>query len=438
MTQTGIPVQPSVAAPKSFAALRQKGFRAYFIGAALAMMADNIEHVISYWVIFEKFQSPALAGFAVVAHWIPFLLFSVHAGALADKFDPRRVIQFGMFFFIIVSLAWGFLFYTDTLEMWHAIALLIIHGLAGALWAPAAYMLVHDIVGGKELQSGVRLTATSRTLGILLGPAIGGGLLLLVGPAWGIIINAAIYLPFTIWLWKAPYGSAYHNKQSKIKNNSINHELPTRAIKGFSDIIQTFKDVANNRVIISMTLLAGAVSLFVGNAYQAQMPEFASDLGATEATFRYSALLTSSATGALAAGVILEIRGLMLPQARTAFIQVLLWCCLIVGFALTDSFYFALAFLFFAGFLELSFNSMTQTLVQLRAPNHIRGRVIGLFTASSLGLKTFSGVTVGFGGSYIGIHSSLSYSAIALFLITIILLSYSNIRKHSEKLVKSN
>ena len=184
-----------------------------------------------------------------------------------------------------------------------------------------------------------------------------------------------------------------------------------------------------------MTLLAGAVSLFVGNAYQAQMPEFASDLGATEATFRYSALLTSSATGALAAGVILEVRSLMLPQARTAFIQVLLWCCLIVGFALTNSFYFALAFLFFAGFLELSFNSMTQTLVQLRAPNHIRGRVIGLFTASSLGLKTFSGVTVGFGGSYIGIHSSLSYSAIALFLITIILFSYSNIKKRSENLV---
>lgn len=428
MTQTDASIQPSVKAPKSFSALRHTGFRAYFIGAALAMMADNIEHVISYWVIFEKFQSPALAGFAVVAHWVPFLLFSFHAGALADKFDPRRIIQLGMSFFIIGSLAWGFLFYSDTLKMWHAITLLIIHGLAGVLWAPAAYMLVHDIVGGKELQSGVRLTATSRTLGVLLGPAIGGGLLLLVGPAWGIIINAAIYLPFTIWLWKAPYGSAYHNKQSKIKNSPAHYELPTRSIKGFSDIIQTFKDVANNRVIISMTLLAGAVSLFVGNAYQAQMPEFASDLGANEATFRYSALLTSSAAGALTAGVILEIRSLMLPQTRTAFIQVLLWCCLITGFALTNSFYFALAFLFFAGFLELSFNSMSQTLVQLRAPNQIRGRVIGLFTASSLGLKTFSGFTIGFGGSYIGIHSSLTYSAIVLFFITVILFTYSNLK----------
>ena len=431
MTQTDAPAQLGSNTPKSFAALRHKGFRAYFIGAALAMMADNIEHVISYWVIFEKFKSPALAGFAVVVHWVPFLLFSFHAGALADKHDPRRVIQLGMLFFIIVSLAWGFLFYSDTLEMWHAIVLLVIHGLAGALWAPAAYMLVHDIVGAKELQSGVRLTATSRTLGVLLGPAIGGGLLILVGPAWGIIINAAIYLPFALWLWKAPYGSGYRHKHNTPNEVRAPNKLRTRSIRGFSDIFQTFKDVAENRIIISMTLLAGAVSLLVGNAYQAQMPEFANDLGATEATLRYSALLTSSAAGALTAGIILEIRSLMLPQARTAFIQVLLWCCLITGFALTNNFYFALIFLFFAGFLELSFNSMTQTLVQLRAPDQIRGRVIGLFTASSLGLKTFSGVTVGFGGSYIGIHYSLSYSAIILFLITILLFTYSSIKKHN-------
>ena len=56
MTQTDSPVQPGGKTPKSFAALHHKGFRAYFIGAALAMMADNIEHVISYWVIFEKFK----------------------------------------------------------------------------------------------------------------------------------------------------------------------------------------------------------------------------------------------------------------------------------------------------------------------------------------------------------------------------------------------
>lgn len=78
---------------QSFAALREPAFRAYFLTSALAMMADAIEHVISYWIMFEKFHSPALGGFAVVSHWLPFLLFSVYSGALADRFDPRRIIQ---------------------------------------------------------------------------------------------------------------------------------------------------------------------------------------------------------------------------------------------------------------------------------------------------------------------------------------------------------
>ena len=72
-----------MSAPRSFAALRHPRFRGYFMYAAAAMMADSIEHVISYWIIFQKFESPALAGFAVVSHWLPFLLFSVYSGALA-------------------------------------------------------------------------------------------------------------------------------------------------------------------------------------------------------------------------------------------------------------------------------------------------------------------------------------------------------------------
>ena len=108
----------------------------YFLGTAPAMLADNIEHVISYWVMFQKFHSPALGGFAVISHWAPYLLFSVYSGALADRFDPRRIIQLGMIIFACVSLMWGVLFITDSLEQWHARALLIIHGVAGVLWGP--------------------------------------------------------------------------------------------------------------------------------------------------------------------------------------------------------------------------------------------------------------------------------------------------------------
>ena len=392
-------------AQPSFAALRQPVFRAYFFGAASAMMADSIEHVISYWIMFEKFQSPALAGFAVISHWLPFLLFSVWSGGLADRFDPRRIIQAGMVLFMAVSLGWGLLFLTDSLEMWHAAALLVLHGCAGVLWSPAAQLFIHDIVDDERLHSAIRLTATARWLGLLMGPAVGGVILLLMGPAWGILFNALIYLPFIVWLWKAPY-------RRKV--------LPAdRRVRALADVVSTWRAVAGNRVIASMTVLVGGASLIVGNAYQAQMPEFARDLGHPDGGITYSMLLAADAAGALVAGLTLESRGLLPPNPRSAYLLAMLWCLAIGCFAAATSYPLALLLLFAAGFLELAFFAMAQTLVQTNAPPQIRGRVIGLFAMSALGLRAFSGVTVGLGGSLIGIHFSLALSAAALLILAV-------------------
>ena len=409
----------------SSSAIKHPGFRWFFVGNALAMMADNIEHVISYWVIFDKFQSPSLAGFAVVSHWVPFLFLSVWAGGVADKYDPRRVIQWGMYFFIFVTIAWGILIYTDTIEIWHAGILLVLHGFAGVLWAPAAQLLIHDIVGKNQLHSGVRLMATSRTLGILLGPAIGGGLMLWLGPATAITINAIIYLPLIIWLWKAPYGPAFR----KSKRKPI-----TKIVGGFSEIISTYKSISGNKNIISMTLLIGCVSLFVGNAYQAQMPQFTLSLIPRDNGFYYSILLIASGIGAMSAGIILETKNMLAPKTSSVFYLVFLWCLAIIAFAISKNIYVSITILFIMGFFELTYNSMAQTIVQLNAPPEIRGRVVGLFNMSFLGLKTFSGVTTGFIGSVIGIHWALGLSAILLLLFaaTISLFLIFNIKTLSN------
>ena len=400
--------------PRAFAALRQPVFRAYFFGAASAMMADSLAHVISYWLMFQKFHSPALAGFAVISHWVPFLLFSLWSGAAADRLDPRRIIQCGMVLFMAVSIGWGVLFLTDALQMWHAAALLVVHGLAGVLWSPAAQVFIHDIVEEKELYSAIRLTATARWLGLLFGPAVGGVILLALGPAWGILFNALIYLPFILWLWKAPY-------RRKV--------MPAdRKVRALADVIATWKAVADNRVIIFMTVLVGGASLIVGNAYQAQMPEFAHDLGHGEGGVTYSALLAADAAGALIAGLVLEGRGLLPPNPRTALVLALAWCLAIGGFAASRSYPLALLLLFCAGFLELAFFAMAQTLVQMNAPPAVRGRVIGLFAMSALGLRAFSGVTVGLGGSLIGIHWSLALSAATLLGLTAAMLFFTRPR----------
>ena len=399
------------AAPQSFAALRHPGYRAYFAGSALAMMADSIEHVISYWIMFQKFHSPALGGFAMLSHWLPFLFFSVYSGALADRFDPRRLIQIGMLLFMTASLGWGLLFLTDSLQMWHAAVLLVIHGFAGVFWHPAAQLLIHDIVGTAQLQSAVRLGATARYLGLLFGPAVGGALLLVLGPAAGLLVNMTIYLPLLVWLWKAPYGPRFRPNFGK------EPPAPRRAMRGLADIAATVRDIAGNRAIVSMVMLAGLTSLFVGNGYQPQMPEFAEDLGHGDPDLSYSMLLAADAAGALTAGLVLESRGLLQARPRTAIVLAVLWCLAITAFAVSTSYVLALAILFTVGFLELSFNAMAQTLVQIHAPAAIRGRVIGLYILCSLGMRAFSGITIGVAGNVIGIHRSLAFSAMALLAV---------------------
>jgi hypothetical protein len=283
---------------------------------------------------------------------------------------------------------------------------LIIHGFAGVLWGPASQLLLHAIVEPAVLPSAVRLGATARYLGMLTGPAVGGALLLAFGPEHGIFFNALIYLPMILWLWKAPYGPL----------SGTGTSAPRPAVRGFSDLIATFSSIRHNPTVLCMVFLAGLVALFVGNAYQAQMPGFATDLGHGDPGVSYSMLLAADAAGALAAGFVLESRGLLHPAARTALVLAMAWCAALASFALIRIYPVALALLFAAGFLELAFNSMAQALVQLSAPQSIRGRVIGVYSMAASGMRMFSGITVGLVGSLIGIHYSLSVSAAVLFV----------------------
>ncbi|AWM11190.1 MFS transporter [Bradyrhizobium symbiodeficiens] len=388
--------------------MKSRPYRLQFGSYVLAMMADNIEHVISYWVVFQKFHSPALAGFAVLSHWLPFLLFSVAVGGLADRFDPRRIIQCGMLLFIVASSGWGFFFLTDTIQMWHAMLLLVIHGCAGVLWQTPNQLLLYDLVGPADLPSAVRLNAMARYLGILVGPAVGGIIMLTLGTSHGIIFNTLFYLPMLLWLFWAP-----------VRDNSV--AVRRFAVRGLADIVLTIRAIGTQPTLTAMTWLAGLTSFMIGNAYHAQMPGFAGDLGHGDPGVSYSVLLAADAAGAVLAAIALESWGRLKGTPRTAILLAMLWSVALLGFATVRIYPMAIVLLFCAGFFELSFNTMAQALVQLNAPHDIRGRVVGLYNMAGLGMRAFSGITVGVAGAAIGIHWSLGLSAAVLLALLVLL-----------------
>jgi MFS family permease len=396
-----------------FAALHVRDYRRYYIAMLLAMTGDSIEHVISYWVIFQKFHSPTLAGFAVLSHWVPFLLFAAYTGALADRYDCRKLIQASQALYMVATVAWGVLIYMDSLEVWHAVVILAIHGMAGVVGGTASQLIIHDIVGPGHLHSAVRLNASSRHLSLLLGPALGAGLMLLLGPAGGLLANALIYLPLTILLLRIPYTG--HAERTSTARRA-----------GWTEWWNLPQEARGDRRIITMIVLGGATSFFVGNAFQAQMPEYAHELGADETGLLYSALLAANAVGAVLGAALLETLDVLRPSARAAIIYAGVWGITLGLFAMARSYGVAVVLLGLAGLFNIAFSAMAQTLVQMLAPPHARGRIVGLFNTAVLGLRAGSGVTVGMLGAVIGIHLSLALGAAAVVATAIGLLAWES------------
>ena len=399
------------AAATKFGALYHRDYRNYFLLALVGMTAESIEHVASYWVIFESFHSPSLGGFAVISHWVPFLVLSIYTGALADRFDCRRLIQVSQVILMLVSLAWGALFLTGTLRAWHAAALLMAHGLAGVIAQPSIQLIVHDIVGAEHLPSAIRLNAISRYLSMLVGPAIGGGLMLALGPGVALLVNVLLYVPLTLYLLRMPYTGHQGLDGS-----------PRQARLGLAEAGRLLAEVRSEPRIIRMILLAGATSFFVGTAFQAQMPEYAHHHGSEDADVWYSVLFGANAAGAVIGAIVLETVAVLQGGVRGAIVCAAIWGAVMAIFPFVHGYAAAVALLVLAGVFNIAFTSMAQAVVQILAPPGLRGRVVGLFNTSMMGLRAGSGLTVGVLGALIGVELSLTLSAVAVVLVSLGLL----------------
>jgi hypothetical protein len=300
------------------------------------------------------------------------------------------------------------LFLAGTLQMWHAVVILLIHGAAGVVGAPASQLIIHDMVPREDLPSAIRLNASSRYLAILLGPAVGGGLMLLLGPAWGLLTNVLIFLPFSLFVRRVPYTGHADG-------------AATARPSGFVELLGAFVRTRSDPRITTMIVLAGASSFFVGNAFQAQMPEYAHLLGADDSGTRYSVLLAANAAGAIIGALLLEGSNVLRPSARTAIVCAGLWAVAMGLFPMTENYAVAVALLVAAGAFSIAFTSMAQTLVQMLAPTRIRGTVVGLFNTAMLGLRAGSGLTVGVLGTFIGVRLSLELSSLMVVIVAIAL-----------------
>jgi MFS family permease len=403
-----------------FAALRAPWYKGYLAGGSLLMAGDNAEHAITYWVMWQAFHSPLLAGFAVVAHWLPHLFFAIPFGALADRYDNRRLIQLSIVLFMAASIGWGVLIATNTLQPWHCVILLLVHGFASAIWRPADQVMLFDMVGPTVLPSAVRLMATGLSLGQLVGPVFGAATLFSVGPAVGMFLNVALYLPFFVYLFVSPFDG----------HRSSTAARPRLTLRETFSVVPT---LPRYPAILVILVLQGAVGLCIGVALLPLFPEFGELLGQSDNGTGYGLLIVSMAIGAVAGGLGLETIGRIRASTRLAVTASLVFAVCVLVFALSRSFPLSIAVLVIAGAGTIISDSTSMTVVQLTAPEDKRGRFVGVSTVTSMGFRAGSGLTLGLLAGLLGVPAAVATSAgvLAVVCMTLLLIVALSRRKHT-------
>ncbi len=398
-----------------FAALRAPWYKGYWVGGSLMMGGDNLEHAITYWVMWQSFHSPLLAGLAVLTHWLPHLFFSIPLGALADRFDCRRLVQLSGLLFIAASVGWGVLFATHSLQPWHCVVLLLVHGFASAIWKAPDQLMLYDMVGPEGVPSAVRLMATGLTLGQLVGPALGALLLTTVGPTVGIFLNVIMYLPFMIYLFITPMTGHVR-------------DAGRRAAAHWSDIVGVLRDVPRYPAILVVMILQGAVALFIGAALLPLLPEFGTLLGVPTGA-GYAVLISSMAAGAVVSGITLEAVGRIRASTRIAIATAAVFGVAILVFALSRSYALSIVALFLAGAGNLITASTSQTIVQLTAPPERRGRFVGAAGMTAQGFQAGSGILISILATALGVSGAVAVGGAGILLVAAALMAIVLVRR---------
>jgi MFS family permease len=398
-----------------FAALDVPTFRWYWLTSWISQTGDGMENVIRAFLVVQLVglaAAPFWLGMMVFAHWVPFTLFSLYGGILADRHDPRNVQIASQLLLLAAALGVAIATLTGVVTVWWIFVLLLVHGFAGAIGNPAQQTLVHSIVGKERLLSAVSLNSTTRQFSQVVGPAVAGLVFLAFGAGWGFFVNALTFIPLLVFL-------------AVVRVRRL-HEGEHRPVL---DALREGVSFVRQRPLLGSLIGIETVTVvFLGHTFSSLLVVFAADRFPA-LPLAYPFLLVASGVGAIAAAVYLgsakERRRPALFIAVVAMVEMLA----ILLFAFSTDYAVSLALMLVVGAAAVVTQSLTNTTLQLSAPDRIRGRVLGAYSFGTQGMRVVNGPLLGGLATLIGVPLAVAGSAgLVLVVLGGVLLAVPQLR----------
>jgi MFS family permease len=386
--------------------LRRGSFRRYIVGSLISDSGTWMQMMAQSWVMSSLTSKAILLGLVNFAAGLPALALAPVAGSLADKFDKRKILIATQIVQSIFAVALGLLILTGRVQIWHIIVFAFLLGIAFSYEMPAISALVPELVKRDEIAAAIALDRSVFHGSRLIGPSLAGYFVAWWGAASAFFVNAFSFLALIVALVslpKRPIGTAEEEAQRR------------------SGILEGFRYVRSNRIILSLIGLIALNTIFVFPAISVMLPLYVRNILHLDAK-SMGTLMAVSGTGAFLGSIGLlsvarELRlrfmtGNVLAIAVGVFLMsrsnsFLLTACAMGAIAIALSMNFGLA----------------NTVVQEQAPPHLRGRVSAVFGMSFFGLMPIAGlITPGF-SDLIGMRTTLMIASVIYVIGAVFVLS---------------
>lgn len=375
--------------------LKSRNFRLYFGGMCISLIGTWIQQIAMSWLVYRLTGSIFLLAMVTFMSQIPILLVTPFVSVFVDRIDKRKILIFTQSFSMCQALLLALLTFSGSIAVWHILLLSLLLGCVNALDNPTRQAFYPGLVPQAHLGNAIALNSTVINGSRLIGPAIGGILIGMLGESWCFLLNGISYIGviFALFLMKLPHSAPQNNRQNLL-----------------TDLAEGFTYVSSSIPLRALLLLMCVVSFF-GLPLMTFFPAYVKDiLGGDSTMLGY--LLSCTGIGSLSAALLLAVRrsvpGLSKVISISAFLLGL--CLLQISFIATP--WMAAILCVFIGFTIIATVASINTLLQTLSDEDKRGRVMGYLAMAFTGITPLGSLALGALEKHSGLPSIILVSGI--------------------------
>jgi MFS family permease len=392
---TGQPRRGGVTWRDTFAALKHRNFRLFFVGQLVSLTGTWMQSTAQGWLVYKLTGSKVLLGTVAAVGSLPMLLFSVWGGSVADRHSKRTVVVVTQSGMMLLAFAFAMLVGTGHIQPWHILVLAALGGVAMAFDMPARQSFMVEMTSREHLMNAVSLNSAMVNAARVVGPAVAGFLMAYVGMTWCFLLNGFSFIAVIVGLLMM--------RLPKFMSPAESHSTGRHILEGFAY-------VAGQRDVRILLLLFGVVGIF-GWSYSVLLPAYATDILHVGES-GYGLLLSANGLGALLGALTVATCGNRVRPRLLIFGGLWLFSAMLVLMAVVRWYPLVLACLMVGGWGMLLNFSTTNTLIQTSVSDEMRGRVMGIWALVFGGMMPVGGIESGFLSRAVGVPWTIAAGAL--------------------------